>query len=103
MSENEVDERNDDDDDDDVNEQDDAVSQSSSCVSIPSSRITSMASTFTGSTMLSNDDSELPPYSSPPRHGDGTLTTAGQLFLDIQRQIAAQPEREIKVGLHTKR
>ena len=79
--------------------EDDAASQSSSSISIPSSRITSLASTFTGSTRVSYTDSELPPYSAPSRREYPGLTTAGDLFRDIQRHIAASQDQEIDVGL----
>ena len=91
VRENEVEE------DEDDNEEDTA-SQSSSSVSIPSSRITSLASTFTGSTRVSYADSELPPYTAPPRREYPGFTTAGDLFRDIQRQIAASQDQAVDIG-----
>lgn len=99
VRESEVDDDEEEEEEEAEENEDDAASQSSSSVSIPSSRITSLASTFTGSTRVSYTDSELPPYTAPPRQEYPSLTTAGELYRDIQRQIAASQDQEVDVGL----
>lgn len=82
---------------------DDGASQTSSAVSLPSSRITSLVSTYTGSSRASHDGSVVAPpaYTAAPgplmrSHGysGGDYSTAGELFRDIQRRIAATEEHE---------
>ena len=92
-------------DTDELNRISAAYTDRSSTVSLPSTRITSMASTWTGNSRdsrdsrTSSDSVALPPY--PGRNSganseisdvdwEATCRTAGDYFRDIQRRIAEQ-------------